>query len=277
MQHISIVLLTSLMLSACGSDDSIEDGSAADNGSSPGGAEPGSGRTTHNVCRFNEEGDDLVPNGAIDEAESWVLVESMSQAAADIDIEAVPQDDQFLAAFASIAFIAPSLADAFSVLNSLYACTDAMYALNQCNWSDEFQETGTLSVATTFGSGQSYTATVSSKEDSASSFQQILQLEGTIGDIGNINFHMYEGGVLAGSRVATRTENGTETVRWTSDATNWVATETAGCGGSLEYSDIRDTETITVDANWTYGGSATSGSLDYSSVGDTTSSITLTW
>lgn len=271
MKHLSIVLLTSVMLSACGSEDSTEDGSGAD------GAGSGSGRTTHNVCRFNDDGDALVSNGAVDEAESWVLIESMSQAAADIDIEAVPQDDQVLAAFASVAFIAPSLADAFSVLNSLYACTDALYALNQCNWSDEFQETGTLSVETTFGSGQSYTATVSSKEDSVSSFQQLLQLEGSIGDIGNITFHMYEDGAIVGSRVATRTAGGSETVRWTSDATNWVATETAGCGGSLEYSDIRDTETITVDANWTYGGSATSGSLDYSSVGDTTSSITLTW
>jgi hypothetical protein len=81
-----------------------------------------------------------------------------------------------------------------------------------------------------------------------------------------------------GTRAATRSTAGTETVRWTSEMTNWVATETSNCTGSLEYEDIRESNTVTLDAQWTLGGTSTSGVLDYLSVSeDDNASITINW
>ena len=219
----------------------------------------------------------LSANSAIDKSQTWVLIESMTGAASDIDLNSIPENDRFLAAFASTAFLAPSFADIFSVFNSAYACTADTYAENECNWEQDFGETG-LKVETVFGSNQSYTSTVSTREDALSSLQQSIVLQGTIGDLGNITVELYEEGINVGTRVATRSASGTETVRWTSEMTNWVATETSSCTGSLEYEDIREYNTITLDAQWTLGGTSTSGVLDYLSVSaDDSASITINW
>ncbi|CCK75846.1 conserved hypothetical protein [Oleispira antarctica RB-8] len=287
MKQLLTLLISSALLTACGADSSTnDDSSSAD-------AFPGQGvppttppkendlvSETHRVCNFveNEENDDvLTANSAIDESETWVLIESMTGAASDIDLDSIPENDQFLAAFASAAFLAPSFADIFSVLNSAYACSEEKYTENQCNWEIDFGETGSK-VETVFGSNQSYTSTVSTREDALSSLQQSIVLQGTIGDLGNITLELYEEGINVGTRVATRSAGGTETVRWTSEMTNWVATETSSCTGSLEYEDIRESKTVTLNAQWTLGGTSTSGVLDYLSISEEDSaSITINW
>lgn len=79
-----------------------------------------------------------------------------------------------------------------------------------------------------------------------------------------------------GTRSATGSAGGTESVRWTSEMTNWVATETSNCTSSLEYEDIRESNTVTLDAQWTLGGTSSSGVLSYLSVSeDDSASITI--
>ena len=268
MKQLLTVFISSALLTACGAESS----SSTDSSDLI--------SETHRVCNFveNEENDDVLSaNSAIDKSQTWVLIESMTGAASDIDLNSIPENDQFLAAFASTAFLAPSFADIFSVFNSAYACTAETYAENECNWEQDFGETG-LKVETVFSSNQSYTSTVSTREDALSSLQQSIVLQGTIGDLGNITVELYEEGINVGTRVATRSASGTETVRWTSEMTNWVATETSSCTGSLEYEDIREYNTITLDAQWTLGGTSTSGVLDYLSVSaDDSASITINW
>lgn len=75
---------------------------------------------------------------------------------------------------------------------------------------------------------------------------------GTIGDLGNISFDIYEEGINVGTRQATRSNDGTETVRWSSVDTNWVASETSNCSGTLEYGNIREQDIITVNVQWDF-------------------------
>jgi len=279
MKHFYIVLLSSTLLSACGaSSSSSEDASNIID--TPTSVSDDVSNETHQVCNFitNEENEnELVANSPIDEEEAWVLIQSMSEAGSNIDLNSVAESDRFISAFAMAAFTAPALTDVFSIFNSAYACTSATYALNTCNWETNSAENH-IKVETVFNSNQGYTTTVSTREDSASSLQRSLVLQGTIGDLGNITFDLYEDGVNAGTRVATRSDEGTETVRWTSAATNWVATETSSCTGSLEYEDIKDDTTITVNANWTAVNKNTTGTLDYQTVSpDNTASISINW
>jgi hypothetical protein len=287
MKQLLTLLISSALLSACGADSSTNDDSSnADllpEQEVPSTIPPKENdlvSETHRVCNFveNEENDDVLSaNSAIDESQTWVLIESMTEAASDIDLDSIPENDQFLAAFASAAFLAPSFADIFSIFNSAYACSEDTYAENQCNWEIDFGETG-LKVETVFGSNQSYTSTLSTRKDTLSSLQQSLVIQGTVGDLGNITLEIYEEGLNVGTRAATRSTAGTETVRWTSEMTNWVATETSNCTGSLEYEDIRESNTVTLDAQWTLGGTSTSGVLDYLSVSeDDNASITINW
>jgi hypothetical protein len=278
MKQLLILLISSALLTACGGDSSSNAELLPEQGTPP--EENDLVNETHRVCNFveDEENDDVLSaNSAIDVSETWVLIESMTGAASDIDLDSIPENDQFLAAFASTAFLAPSFADIFSVFNSAYACTEALYAENECNWEQDFGETG-LKVETVFGSNQSYTSTLSTRKDTLSSLQQSLVIQGTIGDLGNITLEIYEEGLNVGTRAATRSASGTETVHWTSEMTNWVATETSSCTGSLVYEDIRESNTVTLDAQWTLGGTSTSGVLDYLSVSEEGSaSITINW
>jgi hypothetical protein len=274
MQQICAILFTSALLTACGGEGSSEKNPSIDVGSSN---EDGSVMETHRVCKIDDSGDGLISNQAIDETEEWVLIDSMIVASSGIDLKSVPESDLLIASSAAFAFLAPSLADAFSPLYSIYTCSEATYSLNQCNWELDNSEGGLSKVETVIGSEQRYTATVSTRADATSSLQQSLVLEGIIGDQGNITFVLYENGVSAGSREATRSSDGTETVRWTSEATNWIATETSNCTGSLEYEDIRDTETIAVDAQWSLGGANTTGALDYQITGEFSASFSTNW
>ncbi len=277
MKHFYIVLLSSTLLSACGaSSSSSDDTSNIIDTSAPNNLS----NATHEVCNFitdEENESELVANSAIDEEEAWVLIQSMSEAGSNIDLNSVAESDRFISAFAMVAFTAPALTDAFSIFNSAYVCTSATYALNTCNWETNSAEND-IKVETVFSSNQGYTTTVSTREDSASSLQRSLVLQGTIGDLGNITFDIYEDGINVGTRVATRSDEGTETVRWTSAATNWVATETSSCTGSLEYEDIKDDTTITVNANWSAVNKNTTGTLDYQTVSpNNIASITINW
>lgn len=158
MKPLLYLLLTSTLLYGCGAEDS------ANNATDNTGSDPTSGENvinaSHTVCKFDEDGEALVANHSIDEAQAWLLIDSMSEAASDIDLNSLPNSDQFEGAFAITAFIAPAFADVFSSFNVLYACSEPLYLLNQCNWENDFQESGTLKVETVLGSGQSYTTQV---------------------------------------------------------------------------------------------------------------------
>ena len=279
MKKLLAVLTSSILLTACVSENSNDQDLIGDDGTSTGG---GPRIETHRVCKHVEdnEGDSLLTaNKAINKSESWLLIESMVEAASAStdEIDSLPEADQLEGAFAITAFLAPSFTDAFTGFNIFYVCTEAMYALNQCNWENDYQQEGTLKVETVLGSGQNYTTTVSTKADASASLQQTLVLQGTIGDLGNITLDFYEEGSNVGSRQATLTDDGTETVRWTSPSTNWTASETSNCSGSLEYEDIRDNDTITLNAQWNFTGTSTSGTLDYQRVGDTSSALSIDW
>ncbi len=279
MKKIMAVLMGSIFLTAC-LDESTTEQDLLNNDDTSAEGDP---RTeTHSICKFvdNNEGDDiLAANEAIDEAENWLLIESMLEAASATlaEIDSLPEADRAAGVFASTAFLAPSFADMFTPFYIIYSCTETTYSLNQCNWDNGFQGDASLKIETVVGSSQNYTSTVSTKVDTSAGLQQAIVLQGTIGDLGNLTLDLYEDGVNVGSRQATRTNNGTETVRWTSSNTNWVATETSGCSGSLEYEDVRENDTITVNAQWNFSGSTTSGSLDYQRVGDTSSSFSIDW
>ncbi|WP_283787644.1 hypothetical protein QNI23_013025 [Bermanella sp. WJH001] len=275
-QGIAIVLTSSLLV-ACGGGSENND-SPTDNDLSDGGV---SFNETHQVCKSKKGNDGeivLTPSQGVDASAEWLLIESLTAAASDVDLDSIPEEKQFIASFALTGFLAPSLTDAFSSLNGIYACSNALYAENQCNWELDYAENGGFKVETTFGSDNQYTATVSTRDDAGSSLQKSLELSGVIGDLGNITFELFENGVSVGKREATRTAQGIETVRWTSSKTNWVATESSSCTGSLEYEDIKDDSTISIDAQWDFNGAKTTGTLDYVNVGENgTSSITIDW
>ena len=270
-------LLSTCLLVACGGGETSSD-SPTGNDLSDGGV---SFNETHQVCKSKKGNDGeivLTPSQGVDASAEWLLIESLTAAASDVDLDSIPEEKQFIASFALTGFLAPSLTDAFSSLNGIYACSNALYAENQCNWELDYAENGGFKVETTFGSDNQYTATVSTRDDAGSSLQKSLELSGVIGDLGNITFELFENGVSVGKREATRTAQGIETVRWTSSKTNWVATESSSCTGSLEYEDIKDDSTISIDAQWDFNGAKTTGTLDYVNVGENgTSSITIDW
>ena len=279
MKHLVTLLIASMLLSACGASDSETNNT--DNGGGDIGRDDNEGggtfTQTHSVCAYEDDDSDngdsvLLASKALDESQDPLLIDSMSQAGSDMDIEALPEDQQFDAAFAITAFTAPILADAFATINLIYACTDAIYALNQCNW-----ELDNIKVETQLGFGQSYITTVSTPTEGQIGFQQSQVIEGTVGDLGNMTFNMYEDGLNVGTRQTTRTDDGTETVRWTSTDTNWVATETSNCTGSIEYQDIREDGTINIDAQWSFDGSTSTGTYDFEKTGETNLSITIDW
>lgn len=275
-QGIATILTTSLLV-ACGGEDGSNDSPTGNDLSDAG----TSFNETHQVCKYKKGSDGenvLVSAEGIDESIEWLVIESLTAAASDVDLDSIPEEKKVIASFALTGFLAPSLTEAFSSLNGIYACSDALYTENQCNWELDYAENGGVKVETSFRSNNQYTATVSTRENANSSLQKSLELSGVIGDLGNITFELFENGVSAGRREATRTAQGLETVRWTSSTTNWVATESSACTGSLEYEDIKDDSTITIDAQWDFNGVKTTGTLDYVNVDeDGASSITIDW
>lgn len=222
-------------------------------------------RETHQVCSYDDDSN-LQANRPIDQAETWVLIDSASEAPQSIDLDAFPEDD-FVAPFALTAFLAPSLSDVFSGFNVIYACTSEMNQLNQCNWSLSADENGgePLSVATTISASGDYLAQVNVGD--GASAELLATLAGTVGDLGNIVVTYYDEGVVSGTRQATRSANGAETVTYTSDTTTWVMQESSGCNGSLDFDSNEDGEVVTVDANWTFNGQSMSGNLTYFKTG----------
>jgi hypothetical protein len=205
------------------------------------------------------------------------MIDSGSAAALDIDLEAYPDEEQLKAAFASTAFVAPFLADSFAAFSVIYACTDEMYALNQCNWQDTYDVDGVVQVATTFISNQAYTSTIEVSESASAALDTLLEIQGTIGDLGNITIKFYEAGTLVGTRVSTLTSSGAESVTFTSDSTNWFAEESANCAGTLTYEDVQETQTIAVNASWSLEGSSTAGELTAEFIDDTPETVRLSW
>ncbi|MBM7036938.1 hypothetical protein [Vibrio ulleungensis] len=259
------VAITGLLsLTACQSDSS--DGN--DTASTAGGE-------TRQVCHLDD--DELSPSHAIDVSTTPVLIHSATVAAGDIDTDALPQEEQLPAIFAVAAFSSPSFIDVFSGLILAYACTDAMYELNQCNWQEGYNSDGELLVNTTIGAGNSYTSVIKISESASAQLQTSYEIQGTIGDLGNLTFKQYEDGQLSATRVSTLSASGAESVRWTSELTNWFAEETANCSGSLTYEDIRETQTVSADAEWSFGGSSTAGELTVVFDDDTPETVTLNW
>lgn len=224
------------------------------------------------ICSFSDgNGDELVAHKSANSAEEWLFIDSMSGASADIELD----DDDLVGAFAVTSFIGPSLADAFSGLNVFYACTSDVYALNQCNWEQvDTENNETLKVETVLGGGDAYTTTVSL--DVGDGFETQIVLDGVLTDLGNLTIMFYDNGVVDVTRTATRSSNGTETVTYASAETNWTATETAGCSGSIDFDSSEDGETVTLDASWSLSGTITSGSLEYFKTG-LDSTYHLTW
>jgi hypothetical protein len=260
------VAITGLLaLTACQSDSS--DGN--DTASTAGGE-------TRQVCHPGDDGE-LSPRHAIDVSTTLVLIDSATVAAGDIDIDAMPQEEQLAASFAVAAFLSPSLADIFSSLPLVYACTDAMYQLNQCNWQEGYNSDGEILVSTIIGAENSYTSVIKTSESASAQLQTSYEILGTIGDLGNVTVKYYEEGQLSATRVSTLSASGAESVRWTSELTNWYAEETANCSGSLTYEDIRETQTVSADAEWSFGGSSTAGELTVVIDDDTPETVTLNW
>jgi hypothetical protein len=218
--------------------------------------------STHQVCAYDDD-DMLSARTNVNTADAWLFIESMSEAPSSIDLDSLPESERITAAFAVTAFFAPSFADIFSAFNALYVCTEEEYELTQCNW--ELVTDTTLKVETVVGVNQNYTATVTA--DEGDGFETITVVEGKIGDLGNLTINFYEEGVSTITRTSTRAANGTETVTYSATETNWTATETANCSGSLEYLSTEDDETVSVDASWTYNSNATSGTLEFFKTG----------
>ena len=260
------VAITGLLsLTACQSDSS--DGN--DTASTAGGE-------TRQVCRLGDDGE-LSPSLATDVSTTSVLIHSATVAASDIDTDALPQEEKLAANIAVAAFSAPFIADLFSGFTLLYACTDAMYELNQCNWQEGYNSDGELLVNTTIGAGNSYIAVIQVSDSAASQLQPFYEIQGTIGDLGNVTVKYYDGGQLSATRVSTLSASGAESVRWTSELTNWYAEETANCSGSLTYEDIQETQTVSANADWSFGGSSTAGELTVVFDDDTPETVTLNW
>lgn len=222
---------------------------------------------THQVCTFDPENDDEIRARVdIDEAVDWLLLESLTQAAGDV-VEHLEEDD-FAGVFVSATFLAPSFADMFSGLNIFYICTEASYELDQCNWELVDEEANEiLRVQTTVDANKNYTATASQGSDLA--METILVIDGTIGDLGNLTINFYKDGLVDLTRVATRSAAGFETIEYTTENSHWIASESSECSGSLDFESTDSEGRITtLDASWTFGGSRTSGSLDYFKTGD---------
>jgi len=259
MYKIIIITAIALSLLSCAPEKD------PDADSNPNNAGPSS--STHQVCAFDEDNDDLLKtNRPIDQALDWLLIESMVIAAGDIDIDQDPND--ITRAFAVTAFLAPSITDMFSGLNILYVCTEESYALDQCNWELETNsETGaSMRLSTTVGAGQNYTSTMQNNDGSGYVTQVVV--DGVIGDLGNMNITTYKEGVAAVTRASSRTSSGTETVQYSSTDSNWIATESSNCSGSLDFdSTDKDGDVTRVDAQWTLSGDKTNGSLVFFKTG----------
>jgi hypothetical protein len=228
------------------------------------------------VCHLGDDGE-LSPSHAIDVSTTPVLIDTVTAAAGDIDINALPLEEQFAASFALATLLAPSLADTLSGFNLLYACTDATYQLNQCNWQQGYNSDGEILVDTTVGAGNSYTSVIKISESASAQLQTTYEIQGTIGDLGNLTVKHYKEGQLSVTRVSTLSASGAESVTWTSELTNWFAEESANCSGSLTYEDIQETQTVSANADWSFGGSSTAGELTVVFDDDTPETVTLNW
>ncbi|MFQ3231337.1 hypothetical protein [Reinekea sp.] len=219
-------------------------------------------KVTHRVCAFDESDDDLLKsNVGIDKSLDWLYIHGLVVAPGDIDLDNISEDEALLAPFAVSAFLAPGFADIFSAFNIMYMCTEASYALDQCQWQLD-NEGKEIQVSTVVDGNQNYTATVVANDGSGEQTQLII--DGVIGDLGNLTISFYDEGILSVTRESSRSSSGTETVRYTSESANWTATETKACSGSLEYESIDDDNvTTTVDATWSLSGSKTSGNLEF--------------
>ncbi|ORT52607.1 hypothetical protein ST37_02275 (plasmid) [Vibrio sp. qd031] len=237
---------------------------------------PTAGSETRQVCQLGEDGE-LSTSHTIDVSTTAVLIQSATAAAGDIDIDSLPQENQIAAVFALTAFLAPSFADTVSGFTMVYACTDEMYELNQCNWQEGYGSDGEMVVDTIIGAGNSYTSVIKISESASAQLQTSYEIQGTIGDLGNVTVKYYEEGQLSATRVSTLSASGAESVRWTSELTNWFAEESANCSGSLTYEDIQEAQTVSANAEWSFGGSSTAGELTVVFDDDTPETVTLNW
>lgn len=215
-------------------------------------------KASHSVCNYDDD-NEITANFPIDQRSELTLIQSATAAANEIDLA----DDDVTGAFAVVAFIAPSLSDGLMSLLTIYACTDESYAQNQCNLDvpANLNDGVPMRVRTVVSSGDQYQTVV--EMDEGNGFQTDLTVSGTIGDLGNLTFELYDDGVLSSTRTSTRTASGSEEVVLTSATENWTMQETAGCTGSLDYDGTKDGDTVTVDATWSFNGSTMSGTLEY--------------
>ena len=260
MKNVWTLVLVFGLVSACDNND--VDISGMDTSPPPSGV-------THHVCAFGSQADDdtIHPRLGINTAEDTILIESMSAAPEDIDYMKLAEEDQMLAGFAVTTFAMPTFADAFSTLLStllpMLICNREHFDLNRCNWdlSDSFFFEYPLQVQTEFHPPKGFTSTIMSQPNEGDDWQTVMVAEGFLDDLGNGKHRYYENGVQAVTRTFSRTSNGTETISYASVDSNWTATEDASCNGSLKLEQTKDTEQVTLDAQWVFSGKTSSGKL----------------
>lgn len=269
MNKICTLLLANIAIAGC-------DNSQSDNG--PLDASAPTPGITHKVCTFSPDDDDSLEVGVgIDTAEIPILIESSAQAAEDIDLSSLPDDEQFEAVFAVMPLMVPTFADSFAALSSMLNCSREQYDLHRCNWdmSDSLFFDFPMRVQTTFSPPKGFSSTIQSKE--SGDWETILVSDGVLDDIANGKQVFYDNGQPDVTRTFSRTQNGTETVTYASEKTNWTATENANCSGNMTFSDVKDDKTITFKAEWSFSGSKTSGKLEYVDSSWEDGPFTLNW
>lgn len=145
---------------------------------------------------------------------------------------------------------------------SNYVCTEALRSENQCSWQVEGQgSTTTKRVSTTF-SGSTYNAVV--EQQTGNQFERLYSIDGTVGDVGNLTVAVYNQGQVSATYSVSRTTAGLETWSYLAGSVQIIASEGPSCNGSVDV-DINSSDVIQLDANWTFNGTVTRGSLTYNS------------
>lgn len=253
MKHLLSLLSVSVALVSCGPEGASPSSSSSENN---GGS--ASKTATHQVCTKNDNSE-LIANGEINNSEDLLLVESLTLATNDF-LDSLADDD-FGGGTTGIVMNKPNITYALKSPLTFYACSNEQYELNGCNWNTRHLDPNQYETVTTTITDNAYRMLVEAYSDNET--KTLFTIAGTVGDLGNVTYDIYENNVTTATYTLSRTNNGTETVQLVSEDANWTMSENVDCSGSLTLTQTKDGDDFELDTNWTFNGTKTSGQVTF--------------
>ncbi|MEN3159238.1 hypothetical protein ABC502_12720 [Alkalimonas sp. NCh-2] len=237
--------------------------------------------STHSLCVMGNQG--LQHAQAVNGPATLTAVDSLTKANADFMAIVVKSlhdrfaagdltviEDMSVASSASMAMASPQLTTAFSGLMLQNYCSADEFAVSGCATR--------ITPAAMPGAADARYQRLNTKVDDGSyvrrieagpteqgPWQEEYRIEGKVGDLGTISFIFSD--AKGGERFDyQRSESGEESVRLTSESTNFYIQETSHCHGRLDYDSRTEDEHITLKSAWQFNGGKTTGQLSYRQV-----------